>query len=149
MPPAPFLIIGAGPYGLAAAAYAKRHGIDCRIFGQPVEFWYRHMPDSMLLRSGADWHLDPARVCTFAAYLHKQGLCQPEGHPIPVQHFRAYAGWFQEEYALNVNPALVSALRRPNGLQRRGVGRPEAGRHHRAVRASPEPWSGQVRAGTP
>jgi cation diffusion facilitator CzcD-associated flavoprotein CzcO len=109
------LIIGAGPYGLATAAYASGQGVGCHLIGRPLEFWYRHMPDGMLLRSGADWHIDPAEVSTLAAYLRKQGLDQT-GQPIPVQQFRAYAGWFQEEHGLAAQPTLVRALRRRDGV---------------------------------
>lgn len=35
------LVIGAGPYGLAVAAYARRRGVECRIVGESMEFW-RH-----------------------------------------------------------------------------------------------------------
>jgi cation diffusion facilitator CzcD-associated flavoprotein CzcO len=114
MPPSPLLVIGAGPYGLAAAAYAQKRGVDCQLVGRPVEFWYRHMPEAMLLRSGADWHIDPAEVRTFAVYLKKER--HPLEHPIPVQQFRGYAGWFQNEYGLTANPALARALRRRNGI---------------------------------
>lgn len=32
-------VIGAGPYGLAVAAYARRLGVECRIVGESMEFW--------------------------------------------------------------------------------------------------------------
>src|ERR1035438_4700325 len=44
-------IIGAGPYGLSAAAYLKAKGLGVRIFGEPMEFWADKMPAGMLLRS--------------------------------------------------------------------------------------------------
>ena len=34
-------IIGAGPYGLSAAAYLKAQGLGVRVFGTPMEFWAR------------------------------------------------------------------------------------------------------------
>ena len=33
-------IIGAGPYGLSAAAHLKAaDGLDVRVFGEPMSFW--------------------------------------------------------------------------------------------------------------
>ena len=43
-------ILGAGPYGLAAAAHLRRAGVDVRVLGDPMSFW-RTMPTGMLLRS--------------------------------------------------------------------------------------------------
>lgn len=34
----PLLVIGAGPYGLATAACAKRAGIEQRVVGKPMAF---------------------------------------------------------------------------------------------------------------
>src|SRR5579864_8530895 len=62
MPAKQLLIIGAGPYGLSAAAYAKHLGIDYAIAGKPMEFWRTRMPKGMLLRSGSTWQLDPLEV---------------------------------------------------------------------------------------
>src|SRR5207248_6055962 len=44
-------VIGAGPYGLSTAAHLQAAGLDTRVFGEPMSFWRRHMPDRMLLRS--------------------------------------------------------------------------------------------------
>src|SRR5213079_230240 len=45
-------IVGAGPYGLSAAAHLRAaNGLDVRVFGEPMSFWERHMPKGMLLRS--------------------------------------------------------------------------------------------------
>ena len=32
-------IVGAGPYGLAAAAHLRRAGVEVRVIGQPMSFW--------------------------------------------------------------------------------------------------------------
>ena len=53
------LIIGAGPYGLAMAAYAGHTHTDYLIAGRPMDFWKSHMPADLLLRSPCDWHIDP------------------------------------------------------------------------------------------
>ena len=47
----PLLIVGAGPFGLSLAAYARRHGIEYLMVGRPMHFWEANMPHSMLLRS--------------------------------------------------------------------------------------------------
>lgn len=51
------LIIGAGPFGLAMAAYASHHHMDYLVVGDPMSFWQTHMPQGMSLRSACDWHL--------------------------------------------------------------------------------------------
>src|SRR4051794_24919023 len=48
------IIIGAGPYGLAAAAHLRDAGADPMIFGIPMDFWENHMPEGMHLRSPRD-----------------------------------------------------------------------------------------------
>ncbi len=44
-------VIGAGPYGLAAAAHLRASGMETVVFGQPMEFWEKQMPKGMFLRS--------------------------------------------------------------------------------------------------
>src|ERR1041385_6687120 len=44
-------IIGAGPYGLSAAAHLRAAQTEVRIFGKPMDFWRNGMPDGMVLRS--------------------------------------------------------------------------------------------------
>ena len=58
MPDTDLLVIGAGPYGYAAAAHARARGIRTRIVGRPMSFWREQMPADMYLRSGRDWTLD-------------------------------------------------------------------------------------------
>jgi cation diffusion facilitator CzcD-associated flavoprotein CzcO len=85
------LVIGAGPYGLAAAKAARDRGLETRVVGKPMGFWREHMPAGMLLRSGPDWHLDPAGELTFEAF----ESAPPD--PIPLQLYLDYADWFQRE----------------------------------------------------
>ena len=69
-------IIGAGPYGLSAAAHLKAaDGLDVRVFGEPMSFWERHMPKGMLLRSPLEGsHLsDPAGALSLQAYAAAKG----------------------------------------------------------------------------
>ena len=45
------IVIGAGPFGLAAAAHLKAQGVATRVFGEPMSFWRQNMPKGMKLRS--------------------------------------------------------------------------------------------------
>ncbi len=44
-------IIGAGPYGLAAAAHLRAADVSVRVVGEAMAFWRRNMPKGMKLRS--------------------------------------------------------------------------------------------------
>ena len=81
------LVIGAGPYALSTAAFARRHGIETVVLGSPMSFWREHMPAGMFLRSGPDWHLDAAGVHTLEAYLQEQSIAPGDVDPIPVGVF--------------------------------------------------------------
>jgi cation diffusion facilitator CzcD-associated flavoprotein CzcO len=63
------LVIGAGPYGIATAAYAKYLGVPATVVGKTLDFWKTNMPRGMFLRSGPDWQLDAREVVTFEAYV--------------------------------------------------------------------------------
>jgi FAD-dependent urate hydroxylase len=104
------LVIGAGPYGLSAAALARERGIDTVLLGQPMGFWRQHMPGRMFLRSGPDWHLDAAGVHTFEAFLADQGIKPADVDPIPIGVFLDYADWFRRQKQLEVRQQMVTAL---------------------------------------
>ncbi|HET7271914.1 MAG TPA: FAD-dependent oxidoreductase [Rubrobacter sp.] len=106
----PLLVIGAGPYGLATAAYAGRVGIEPLVVGKPMAFWRDSMPSGMLLRSGADWHLDAAREYTLMAFLEERDIDPADVDPIPVGLFVEYATWFQEKTGVEVVPEMVRDL---------------------------------------
>ncbi|GAA0924680.1 NAD(P)-binding domain-containing protein [Nonomuraea longicatena] len=91
-------IVGAGPYGLSAAAHATASGLAVQVFGRPMEAWHRHMPMGMKLKSEPDAsHLaDPERTWTLRAYCDLLGLPYGYAQPVPVERFVDYGRWFQE-----------------------------------------------------
>jgi FAD-dependent urate hydroxylase len=100
-------VIGAGPYGLAAAAHLRAAGMATRVFGQTMGFWRRNMPKGMKLR-------------------HATGISHPHGffsldafarldpaaaiRPLPIETFIAYAEWFQQHAVPNLDPRKVTRV---------------------------------------
>src|SRR5512147_1636965 len=109
------LVIGAGPYGIATAAYAKYLGVVVTVLGKTLDFWKTNMPRGMFLRSGPDWHLDARDVATFEAYLKMRELTHAHLKPVPLETFLDYASWFTGQYNVTPRPALVTHLARSNG----------------------------------
>ena len=91
------LIIGAGPFGLAMAAYARHLGIDHIVVGKPMDFWKHNMPKGMLLRSPCSWHLDPLCVHTIDGYLETLHLTPADVEPLSMDCYLKYAEWFRNE----------------------------------------------------
>ena len=91
-------IVGAGPYGLSAAAHLGAiDGLDVRIFGPPMSFWERNMPAGMLLRSPwvASNLSHPGRRFTLDEY--RDDTEQAFGSPVPLDRFVDYGRWFQRQ----------------------------------------------------
>jgi lysine/ornithine N-monooxygenase len=106
------LVIGAGPYGLAAAKAVRDKGLRTAIVGRPMAFWREHMPAGMFLRSGPDWHLDPAHALTLERYLEERRL---SADPLPIGLFLDYADWFTAEAGLTIEDEHVDALSHADG----------------------------------
>lgn len=91
-------IIGAGPYGLSAAAHLRTvKGLEVRVFGEPMSFWERNMPVGMFLRSNwtATRIADPHCSLTLEAY---QEACGNHlFHPVPLGRFIEYGLWYQRQ----------------------------------------------------
>jgi cation diffusion facilitator CzcD-associated flavoprotein CzcO len=104
------LIIGAGPFGLAMAAYADDHQLDYRIVGRWMEFWQANMPKSMLLRSACDWHLDPGDVHTIEHYLETQSLTPAAVEPLSLDFYLGYVRWFRAQKQIEPMPTFVQRL---------------------------------------
>jgi cation diffusion facilitator CzcD-associated flavoprotein CzcO len=109
--PLTLAIIGAGPFGLAQAAWAADAGIDYAIVGHPMEFWRTHMPAGMLLRSDAEWHLDPPGVFTMDRFFAEAGGA-PTG-PLSRDRYLEYAEWFQRNRDIHPIETLVEVVQPP------------------------------------
>lgn len=100
-------IVGAGPYGLAAAAHLRAAGIEPLVLGETMEFWRQRMPSRMVLRS--PWHAssiaDPEG--RFTLDRHEARRTKPLRDPIPIDEFIEYADWFQTEAVPGVDPRRV------------------------------------------
>jgi hypothetical protein len=85
-------VIGAGPYGLAAAAHLRAAGLATRTFGHAMGFWRRNMPKGMKLRH-ATGISDPAG--SFSLEMFARDNAAAAIRPLPIETFIAYAEWFQ------------------------------------------------------
>ena len=90
-------IIGAGPYGLSAAAHLRTiKGLDVHTFGEPMVFWQRNMPKGMLLRSGweASHIADPNQSLTLDIF--RKESANHFSSPVPLDRFVNYGLWHQQ-----------------------------------------------------
>jgi thioredoxin reductase len=115
----PVVVIGAGPYGLATAAWLSVAGIRRRVFGDPMESWCTHMPQGMYLKSvpTASSISAPESGYRFEDFRVSRGL-PPAGdrYPIPVEEFIAYGRWFQERRVPEVERRKVRTVQAVDGL---------------------------------
>jgi FAD-dependent urate hydroxylase len=103
-------VLGAGPYGLAAAAYLRAAGVETRVFGEPMSFWEKQMPTGMCLRSslGASHIADPEQELTLDAYCRESG--DSIAKPIPLKLFTDYGHWFQRRAVPQVEKREVQKI---------------------------------------
>src|ERR1700730_2277264 len=103
-------IVGAGPYGLAAAAHLRSANVDLRVFGKAMESWERHMPVGMLLRSYWDGsHIsDPHGDLTLDRYQRALGVQLPR--PVRRDDFINYGQWFQRKAASELDGRRVTRI---------------------------------------
>lgn len=112
------LILGAGPYGLSAAAYLRGAGVEARVFGEPMSFWEKQMPVGMCLRSnwGASHIADPAQDLTLDAYCRERG--NHISKPIPLDRFVDYGRWYQQKSVRDLeNRQVISIDRAAQGFK--------------------------------
>ena len=110
------IIIGAGPYGLSAAAHVKSiKGLEVRIFGQPMSFWDKNMPIGMLLRSNwtATQIAGPGNRLTLEAF--QEETKGTVATPVPLKAFVAYGLWYQGKAVPEVDSRTVSRVERVSG----------------------------------
>jgi thioredoxin reductase len=106
-------IVGAGPYGLSIAAHLAQSGRSFRIFGTPMQFWSRHMPQGMCLKSegfASDLY-DPDSKFTLKSYCQQNNIPYADiGLPVRVETFIAYALAFQQRYVPQLENVQVTSL---------------------------------------
>ena len=104
------IVVGAGPYGLSAAAHLKWSGLNVRVQGEAMEFWAKKMPAGMFLRSPrvASNISDPEHVFTLDGYESLAGL--PPAAPVPLDVFVDYGRWFSKHLADDLDCRLVKRL---------------------------------------
>jgi lysine/ornithine N-monooxygenase len=111
-------VVGAGPYGLSAAAHLKAAGLGVRVFGEPMEFWANKMPDGMLLRSPreASTVSDPKGTFTLEAY-EANSNTKPVA-PLPRETFVQYGKWFCQHLGSDLDRSAVVRVGREGSLFR-------------------------------
>jgi cation diffusion facilitator CzcD-associated flavoprotein CzcO len=108
------VVVGAGPYGLTAAAQLLGKGLKVAVFGKPLELWRNHMPEGMNLRS----HLwatnlaDPQHKYTFERFFKEKNY--KKVYPVPAKYFIEYGLWFQKNAVPNLDETYVSSVERQN-----------------------------------
>ena len=104
------VVIGAGPYGLSAAAYLRAAGVETRVFGEPMAFWQKQMPAGMCLRSnwGASHIADPRAELTLDEYCRQNG--NQISKPIPLERFVDYGRWYQRQAVPDVEQRQVRSV---------------------------------------
>jgi thioredoxin reductase len=109
------VIIGAGPYGLSAAAHLRSAGVDIRVVGRPMQFWAEKMPAGMLLRSPrvASSLSAPSPSGTLETYEATAGI-SPKS-PLPLETFVNYGQWFQRQFIPNLDHREVLAVEMVEG----------------------------------
>ena len=109
------VVIGAGPYGLSAAAHLADQGLNIAIFGKPMEAWREQMPKGMYLRS--QWWStnlsDPQKKYGIKQFFAASDYSAC--HPMPSQLFIDYGMWFQKHVVPAVDPTYVSSIERDGG----------------------------------
>ena len=102
-------IVGAGPYGLAAATHLRRAGVDIRVIGQPMSFW-QNMPVGLVLRSNwtATCIAEPQGELTLDSFCAATGASF--GRPVPLDRFVEYGLWVQQQVAPDVDKRLVKEV---------------------------------------
>lgn len=107
------VIIGAGPHGLATAAHLRAAGLETISFGEPLEFWRRHMPAGMILRSRkrASSISDHHRALTIDRYEQAAGKAVHAPNLL-LREFVEYGLWFQRQTVPDLDSRAVEHVRR-------------------------------------
>lgn len=115
-------VVGAGPYGLSAAAHLRTiKGLKVRAFGVPMSFWNSNMPAGMLLRSNwtATQIASPNEDLTLEAF--QAAKSKTFGTPVPLERFTEYGLWYQSHAVPDLDQRFVSRIERAGNGFRVGI----------------------------
>lgn len=102
------IVIGAGPYGLAATAHLRAAGVSTSCFGEPLSFWQTRMPLGMVLRSA--WRstsiASPRRALSLGEYELATGRRVHTPH-LELEEFVDYGLWYQRRAVADVDERQV------------------------------------------
>jgi thioredoxin reductase len=106
------VVMGAGPYGLAAAAHLLGRGLKVAVFGKPLKLWCENMPQGMLLRSywWATNISDPLKKYDLEHYFKAEG--KRPGDPFQIETFIDYGMWFQKHAVPDVDETYIDVIER-------------------------------------
>src|SRR5438445_2588919 len=106
------VVIGSGPYGLAAAAHLRAAGVDARVFGRAMDFWEERMPKGMFLRSGreASHIADPHSALRLDDFERSRG--RRVARPTPLADFVEYGHWYQTHAVPDLDGRRVERVTR-------------------------------------
>lgn len=104
------VVMGAGPYGLAAAAHLLGRGLKVGVFGKPLKLWRENMPQGMLLRSywWATNISDPFKKYNLEHYFKAKGTYPSD--PFQIETFIDYGMWFQKHAVPNVDETYIDVI---------------------------------------
>jgi FAD-dependent urate hydroxylase len=106
------VVIGAGPYGLSAAAHLRSAGIKPYVIGRAMSFWKDNMPGKMLLRSKGE----ASNIHAPEKHLSIEGfekiVKRKFPDPVPIEDFIAYGEWFQKQVAPDLDTRYVRTVTR-------------------------------------
>src|SRR2546428_13614584 len=103
------VVVGAGPYGLAAAARLRQAGADVCVFGPAMSFWNERMPLGMFLRSPwAASHIGDLSPFTLDDFQRERGSAI--ARPIPLAQFVAYGHWFEDRAVRGIDRRRVDRV---------------------------------------
>jgi cation diffusion facilitator CzcD-associated flavoprotein CzcO len=80
-----------------------------------MDSWKTNMPQGMILRSHADWHLDPAEIHTIEQYCEHRGLALADVEPLSRDYYLEYVDWFIRQKGIAPLRQQVEHLNRNHG----------------------------------
>ncbi|MBA2680115.1 MAG: NAD(P)-binding domain-containing protein, partial [Ktedonobacteraceae bacterium] len=109
------VVVGAGPYGLSAAAHLHARGLKIAIFGRPMGFWLEHMPEGMRMRSywWATNLSDPDKKYDLHHYAEATGTFEQD--PFWLSTVVDYGLWFQKHAVPIVDETYVTEIVNESG----------------------------------